>query len=337
MPLRRRLGTSSQVLETRIDAALVFRRLGVVRCVMHRLPFIVFIGCTMFSRADEVIQVTWKTQHAATPPKVAQAQATILPTFRFALGALPESSIVALALSQPTLLGLSPAQAATLKPMVAERYALIAKSPVYSVIPSVLPYCFAEKRPSQGLALVHVPDGMRPQTPVICFLHGYGGSFLWYQHLLVEHFPDHLIICPVHGINTSTIAPDYVKECLIAVGVQLGCQLSNPVLMGLSAGGFGACDLYTRHPQRFAGLICLAAYPPQDTTVRFGPDSKAAFIAGSDEYFVRSGEFERRVASVRQRAPATRSFVVPNAEHFFLLTHTKGTMGKLHEWLALPW
>lgn len=303
---------------------------------MHRLSLVLFIGCVTFLHADEVVQVTWKTQHAAAPPQFAPSQAALLPAFRFALETLPESSVVALAFSQPALLGLTPAQAGTLQPLVAARYALIAKSPVYSRVPSALPYCFAEKRASLGLALAHVPEEMSPQTPVICFLHGYGGSFLWYQHLLAEHFPKHLIICPVHGFNTSTITPEYVRECLFAVHSQLGVSLTKPVLIGLSAGGFGVCDIYTQHPERFARLVCLAAYPPEDTIPLFRADSKAAFIAGGEEYFVTKGDFARRVARVLQRAPTTRSFVVPNAEHFFLLTHTVATMAQLHEWLGLP-
>ena len=63
--------------------------------------------------------------------------------FRLALSAVPEAAIVTLALSQPALLGLTPAQAAMMRPLVAERYALIAKSPVYSGVASALPYCFA--------------------------------------------------------------------------------------------------------------------------------------------------------------------------------------------------
>lgn len=282
------------------------------------------------------MQVTWKTAHAAAPPQFTRPTADFLPAFRLALTALPESAIVALALSQPTLLGLTNAQATTMRPLVAERYALIAKSPVYSSVTSALPYCFAEQRPQEGLALVHVPAGADSRTPVLVFLHGYGGSFLWYQHLLAEHFPKCVIICPAYGINTSTIFSEYVQECVQAVGARLGRPVIKPVLIGLSAGGTGACDIYTRHPERFDRLICMAAYPPEDLLLKFPRDAKAAFIAGGAEYFVKSGDFSRRIAKIRQFAADTQEFIVPQADHFFLLSHTALTMAKLREWLPHP-
>lgn len=296
-----------------------------------------FLICGSWAvHADEVIRVTWKTTHSAAPPQFSRPAADFLPMFRLALTTLPESAIVALALSQPAMLGLTPAQAAMMRPLVADRYALIAKSPAYSGVASALPYCFAEKRPQEGLALVHVPTGVDARTPVLLFLHGYGGSFLWYQHLLAEYFGNHIIICPAHGINTSTIASEYVQECVQAVGLRLGRPVLKPVLMGLSAGGFGACDLYTKHPERFDRLICLAAYPPEDLLLKFPRDARAAFIAGGSEYFVKSGDFARRIAKVRQFAPATQAFTVPQADHFFLLSHTTLTMAKLREWMPRP-
>ena len=179
-----------------------------------RLLLLFFLICGSWAvHADEVIRVTWKTTHAAAPPQFSRPAADFLPMFRLALTTLPEAAIVTLALSQPALLGLTPAQAGMMRPLVAERYALIAKTPAYSDVPSALSYCFAEKRPQEGLALVHVPTGADARTPVLLFLHGYGGSFLWYQHLLAEHFGTHIIICPAHGINTSTISSEYVQEC----------------------------------------------------------------------------------------------------------------------------
>lgn len=293
-----------------------------------------FLICGSWAvRADEVIRVTWKTTHAAAPPQFSRPAADFLPMFRLALTTLPESAIVALALSQPALLGLTPAQAATMRPLVAERYALMAKSPVYSGVASALPHCFAEKRSQEGLALVHLPTGADARTPVLVFLHGYGGSFLWYQPLLAEHFGNCVIICPVHGINTSTIASEYVQECMQAVGARLGRPVLKPVLLGLSAGGIGACDVFTKQPQSFARLICMAANPPEDLLIKFPRDAKAAFISGGDEYFVKSGDFSRRIAKIRQFAPVTQEFTVPQGDHFFLLTHTELTMAKLREWL----
>ena len=117
------------------------------------------------------------------------------------------------------------------------------------------------------------------------------------------------------------------------MGLRLGRPVVKPVLMGLSAGGFGACDVYTKHPERFDRLICMAAYPPEDLLLKFPRDARAAFIAGGSEYFVKSGDFARRMAKVRQLSPATQEFTVPQADHFFLLSHTTQRMAKLLEWM----
>ena len=132
--------------------------------------------------AAEVFQVTWPTQAASPPPRLSPEAEQLLPVFRLGLDHLPEATVVDMCLAQPLILGLTREQAATLRPLAAERYALIAKNPAYSRAPSALSYCFAPANPGHGLASVHVPDHAGPDTPVIVFIHGYGGSFLWYQH-----------------------------------------------------------------------------------------------------------------------------------------------------------
>ncbi len=236
---------------------------------------------------------------------------------------MPESMIVSLALSQPGLLGLTADQAKTLQPLVAERYKAIAASEAYCVAPSALSYCFGSIKADHGLATVHVPDDFGPQTPVIVFLHGYGGSFLWYQHYLAQHFPQHLIICPAYGITPSAIPAAYLIECLAAVEKRLGKALvAEPWLLGLSAGGFGACRVFTDLPGRFAGMICLAAYPLS----RQEGKQNTYFIAGGEEVFVKNGQFKRLVGDAKIH-------LIPGAGHFFLLTHEQESVAKLREWL----
>lgn len=301
-----------------------------------RALLVAFLCALHLLHADEVIQVRWKTAYAASPPQLEHPAADYLPYFRLALTTLPESAIVALCLSQPGMLGLSDSQAAEMRPLVAARYDLIAKSPAYAGVSSALPYCYAETRALSGMAQVHLPTGADSQTPVLVFLHGFGGSFLWYQHLLAENFSQHIIICPAYGISPAAVPGEYVLECIKAVGARLGRTVQKPILLGLSAGGFGACSVYTRHPESFDRMICIAAYPPDEMLSRFPRHAKAAFIAGGEEPFVKSGLFSRNVGRVRQRAPVTQEYIVHGADHFFLLTHTPQTMAKLREWLSRP-
>ena len=289
---------------------------------MQRLIWILITMWTPHACSEEVWQVQWPSQHAAPPAKLEGDAARFLPSFRFALNSLPEGAIVSLALSQPPILGITAAHAKTLQPLIAEQYRQIVASETWRHVPSMLGYCFSASKPDHGLATVHVPDGAGPQTPVMLFLHGYGGGFLWYQHHLARHFPKHLIICPAWGISPASIPPAYLQECLAAVQKRTGHALAKPWLLGLSAGGFGACHVSTATPDAFTGMICIAAYPLSSPVLRSNPH----FIAGSEEAFVKSGYFGRTTASGKHH-------LIQGGDHFFLLTHPDETMAKLTEWL----
>ncbi len=277
------------------------------------------------AEAANIIQVTWPTKHASPPLMLEPKVMAWMPAFRVALGSVPEATTVNLALAQPALLGLTMEQAKQLQPLVAEQYRQIAASEVFQKAPSFLGYCFSEKTPANGLANVQVPDGWTAESPVLVFLHGYGGSFLWYQHYLARHFPKHLIICPAWGISPAKISPAYLSECLKAVETRLDLRIRAPWLLGLSAGGFGVLRAAAALPESFAGVICMAAYPvtrPPNQPPHF-------FIAGSEEPFVTSGHFLKVTTGAK-------THLVKGAGHFFMLTHEDETVKRLHEWMGNP-
>lgn len=275
------------------------------------------------AEASEIVQVTWPTKRASPPLALEPKAAALLPAFRMAVGSVPESTVVGLALSQPALLGLTAEQAGQLAPLVAEQYRQMAGSEVYKKAPGLLGYCFSEATPSTGMANVHVPGDWKPESPVMVFLHGYGGSFLWCQHYLARHFPKHLIICPAWGISPAKIPSTYLSECLKAVEARLRFRMKPPWLLGLSAGGFGVLRIAPAMPDAFAGVICMAAYPVTR------PPAKPAhhFIAGNEEPFVRSGYFSNL-------AIGSQTHLVQGAGHFFMLTHEQETVSRLKSWMA---
>lgn len=300
------------------------------------LGFRLMVGVAVWAgvgvRAQEVVRVVWPTKNAAAPATGAQA-AVYMPVLRASAARLPEASIVSLALRQSAALGLSEADAAKLNELVARRYAAIAASPVFKGVPSVLGYCFAEARPAEGLALLYRPAKTTAQTPVILFLHGYGGSFLWYQHQLAEWFPDHIILCPAYGIDPSAVSAVYLKECLAAAGAKLGYALAKPVLIGLSAGGFGATRVYAANPAPYRELIVMAAYPPDDAFRRWPKAARAGFLVGEREYYVKDDGFADYSRSLTARSAFYQGVVIPKADHFFLLTHPAETRRQLEAWV----
>lgn len=291
------------------------------------LVALLLLGALMIApvHAQQVIQLAWPTRHAASPAEVPPEAAEYLPMLRASAAYLPESTIVAMALSQSSALGLDEAQAQKLGALVAKRYERIEADPRFKDIPSALGYCFSEKRPSQGQALVCVPRGATAQTPVMLFIHGYGGSFLWYAHQLAEWFPDRIIICPAYGISPANIPAQYVGECLAATAKRIGHPLSTPTIVGLSAGGFGAARLYTTSPAGYRRLVVIGAYPPDDVIPRWPKTAQAGFVVGSLEDYVQNGAFAARARSLSTRSAGVRTAVIAGADHFFLITHPEQT------------
>jgi pimeloyl-ACP methyl ester carboxylesterase len=273
----------------------------------------------------EVASLSWETRVSAPVQTLPGNAQKLLPAFRLGLEALPESSILTLALSQPALLGLSRSQSAELAPLVSKRYELIAASPEYSKLPSQLPYCFSEVRPSRGSAFIQIPAGSTAKSPAVVFLHGYGGSFLWYLHWLSEALPTYIIVAPAYGISPADVPAAYLIEAIDAASVRLGFPLPKPTLVGLSAGGFGACRAYQKAPDRFERLVGLGAYPPDDTIRRFTRNQTVRFVAGAREPFVKSGHLQSLLQTIRATCPSVAFTIIPEADHFFMLSHPDET------------
>src|SRR5262249_27153679 len=115
---------------------------------------------------------------------------------------------------------------------------------------------------------------------------------------------------------------------------RLGFAISTPQLVGLSAGGFGACQLYVSAPHFYSRMICLGAYPPDGTIPRFSPDLRPRFLVGEIEPYVANGEFARRMDRIRQNCPAVEAVTIRGADHFFLVTHSEQTKKSLRQWIS---
>jgi pimeloyl-ACP methyl ester carboxylesterase len=292
------------------------------------------ICCAHGMHAQEVLRLVWPTRHAAPAASGTPEVAAYLPMMRSSLKHLPESAVVKLALTQTATLGVSTTDAGKLGDLVARRYASIAASPVFKHVPSSLEYCLSEARPKQGLALLYRPRQTHAQTPVLIFVHGYGGSFLWYLHQLAEWFPDHLILSPAYGIDPSAIPAAYLDECLREAAARLKHPLAKPTLVGLSAGGFGTTRVYAAKPAPYRQLVVMAAYPPDESFRAWPRTAQAGWIVGELEYYVKDGGFAAYSKSLAARSMRYQSVVIPKADHFFLLTHPTETRKALHAWLT---
>ena len=282
----------------------------------------------------EVRVVRWRTDHASPPAKLDGPGKGIVSLIRSGVAMVPEPMVMQMTFFGGSALGLPREQARKLHDELSERYKLIAADPVFGSAPSALAYCWSERKPERGYATVYGPDKIAKDTPAIVFLHGYGGSMMFYAHYLASEFPDHIIVCPAYGISPSHIPAAYLGECLSAASKELKIEIGRPVLIGLSAGGFGAFRAYARQPGVYAGLICVAAYPPKDVLARSPPSGRIRLVAGGKEGFVLNGELQRSEAVLRKRTPDYSSTLIANEDHLFLLTSEKATKNVLRRWVG---
>ncbi len=279
--------------------------------------------------------VSWDTANASPPAVWGAAQANLLPFIQLGVSAFPEYMAVQLTAAGGEALGLSEADADELQRHLVPYYRTMAADPLFKDAPSALPYCYSGGKPKRGLATVYVPDKTSGETRVILFLHGYGGSFLYYLHYLSRLFPESLIIAPAYGMSCAQISSEYIDETLGAVAASLKVALAKPYLVGLSAGGVGAFNEFARRHGNYRALISLAAYVPGNTLDKIPNESIVHVMAGEKEPWVQYGVFQWMDQSLRQRVRTYDSRLIEGAGHFFLLTHRKQTEEQLVKWLLV--
>ena len=285
--------------------------------------------------AGDVVLIKWPSKFAPEPAKLSPALSQWLPTFQLALDTLPEPAIVQLALTQPQLLGIDANQANKLRSLVAERYRLIASAPDFRNAPSVLRYSYPSQKADCGYATAYIPERINSATKTLIFVHGYGGSFVWYLHWLASYFPDQVILAPSYGLSPAYISPIYLKECVEALEKRLGRPASSKTLIGLSAGGFGACHLVVEAPDQWNEAICLGCYPPPECLAKAARGQRFHFICGRDEYYVKSNKLSGDTRTLKSRGADATMELLPSEDHFFMLTSPDQTAKALRMALDL--
>lgn len=289
------------------------------------------------SVSGETFDLRWPTSHAIKPPEsgLTPEQAQWLPAFRASLEWLPESAIIALSLSQSQILSVPSETSARIAPLLTARYEVIARDPEFAATRSHLAYCYSATAPAEGLARITTPAPDKiAAAPVVVFIHGQGGSFVWYQHWLKTTLPDHVIISPACGSNPAFLSAAYLDECLRAVEKRLGRSISVPTLVGLSAGGFAAQRVGSAAPARWRSVIVLGAHRAPDIPATRWQGVALRFVVGANEYFVRDGTLTRDVETLRHAGALVGGAAIPGADHFFALTHPTETEAALQSSLA---
>ena len=315
-----------------VSLRLLFIRPLPFRRLVRLIPLAIFFP--ILGLGQQVLEVQWATVNGAAPFPLEGETRDWLPALRMAVNAMPEESVISMCLTQSELMGLTTEEAKHLGLLFSSYYKRVRQTKAFIDAPSALAYCFSETKPRQGLATVYVPGKFTAGTKAIVFLHGYGGSLLAYLHYLSNTYPNDLIICPAYGISPDRIPFEYVAEAEKAVSARLHTAIENPLLIGLSAGGFAAGRLFAQRPESFRKVCCIAAYLPSDALARLNRTMNLRFIAGGKEPYVADGSFRQQMLAIK---PIVRSLdwrIVDKADHFFLLSHEELTQKVLREWEA---
>ncbi len=250
------------------------------------------------------------------------------------IGRLSEGHLLTIVVtSAPRPLGLTVAQSATLSQGFRDVYAKIAADPAFANVPSVLGDAVSRDPARAGQYFFYRPVHVTAKTPVIVFLHGFGGNFQFYTWLLKTAFPNDVVVCPSYGTAWSDRGQVFLGEVIADVERRLNVGPTKPWLMGISAGGPAAFAIYNDEPDRFAGLVCIATCPDIRDVAKAKPELKVLMLNGiiDDRFPI---EYVRHVRSqLLLRLPGLKIREIPNADHFFMLTMPDKTFSLIKDFI----
>ena len=240
--------------------------------------------------------------------------------FRAGLKSLPEGMLVngALALGGQSL-GLTTQESTNLNSLLVTTYSRISADAVFSNLSSALPYCFSPQRHTNGHYFISRPHAVSGKTPVIVFLHGYGGNFQFYVWALRESLPEAIIICPSWNESWYGGSPRYVIEAVEDARRRFQFESTNLWLMGISAGGRAGFALYPQLATPFRGYICLASAPEAASISRLKRETRILMINGTSDPMAPIDFVRSQAALIRRQVPTMRLEELP-ADHFFILS-----------------
>ena len=244
---------------------------------------------------------------------------------------LPEGMIVqSVLIAGQGRLGVTKEATEQLRTALEQTYSSIAADPLLGKIPSALPYCLSDERPKRGHYFACYPPKFNADAPVIVFLHGYGGNFLFYTYLLKEEFPDAVILVPSWSASWHDGTQQYLDDMYSDVQRRKSFTVRKPRLMAISAGGPAGFRLYNQQPERFSNLVSIASAPARATVPELKADLKILMLNGKKDAGFPIAAIESVAAQLSKRLPQFR-FHVLDADHFFLLSERKETFRVVKE------
>ncbi len=282
---------------------------------------IILVGFDLSAGSGHADSIYFKTPVVPPvfkPPEMLKNQYRL---FQQTLRVLPETDIIKSAILFGQLpFRLSNSQVKKLFQDFTEVGEKIDSDPVLKNLPSALPYCFSKKLPKNGHYFLYYPEKANPDTQTIIFLHGAGGNFKFYLYLMSKYFPDSIILAPSWSMSWQTGKIAYLRAMWKNAQTHLHVKLRKPWLFAISAGGPRAYELYSDHPNDFAGLVALATAPYQGTINDLCKNMNILMVNGVIDKRFPVSNCLTLAKKVESRVKNFKFYPI-KADHFFMLTH----------------
>jgi pimeloyl-ACP methyl ester carboxylesterase len=212
-------------------------------------------------------------------------------------------------------------------------YRNIASDALFKSVPSALPYCLADKRPSHGHYFAYYPDKASDDSQVIVFLHGFGGNLLFYTYVLKEEFPNAIVLLPSWGASWEDGTMRYLDDMYQDVKQKRSLSIRNPCLMAISAGGRAGFRLYNEHPDRFSCYVSLASAPSLASVPKLKDDLRILMVNGKQDRDFGIAHVQSIASKLSPRLPHFQIEVL-DGDHYFLLSKREETFRAIKAFLA---
>lgn len=221
--------------------------------------------------------------------------------------------------------------------IVETQYRALEEDSGWAAVGPALPAMFSAAGDLHRFEVWPRPVGTPPRQALI-FLHGSGGNFLPYAHLLqqVADQTQTLVILPSYGAGNWHNGGDAVVDAMWALARSRG--LDRVFVAGLSNGGRGVTRAVRDHPGRFAGAAFVSAVVEGDVVAATGDLAGTAvlFVHGADDDRIPVDVVGPVVDAYAGKGAAVTRVVEPGEDHFFWFHRPARIAAALAAFLAAP-
>ncbi len=217
---------------------------------------------------------------------------------------------------------LTVASSARLRALFLDVYRDMGDDPAFLSLPSSMPYAYDDA--DSGHLYTYVPaHAAGERLGVLLFLHGSGGNFQVYTHLLaaVAERAHVMVVAPSFGFGNwhHRGGTEAIEAAARYAVEQLDGDASRIVLMGLSNGGRGVTRALRDGAQRYAGVVLLSAVMETDVVRGVGgryAGTPALVIYGDADDRLPAEHEEAGASALRAAGLAVRVHAYPREDHF---------------------